>query len=323
MSRRLSMGTLLAVLGAALIAPAQPKVDPKLPAYKEVAGVSGRIKSAGSDTMNNLMALWMQGFKKHYPSVETEVEGKGSGTAPPALISGAATFGAMSREMKSKEIDDFKEKFGYAPTGLRTSIDTLAVYVHKDNPIKGLTFPQLDAIFSKTRKLGHKEVRTWGDLGLEGEWADKPISLHGRNSASGTYGYFKEHVLNNGDYKADVKESPGTGGVIESVASEKYAIGYSGIGGKTDDVRPIPIAKKEGAAFVTPEPENAYSGKYPLARFLYVYVNYKPDSELDPLRREFIRYILSADGQADVVKSGYLPIRSGTGTRALESVGLK
>src|SRR5215831_4755715 len=118
----------------------------------------------------------------------------------------------MLREMKQKEIDDFKAKYGYPPTSLRCGFDMMSIYVHKDNPIKGLTFPQLDAIFSKTRKLGHKEIRTWGDLGLEGEWAEKPISLHGRNSASGTYGYFKEHVLNNGDYKA-VNESPGTGGV--------------------------------------------------------------------------------------------------------------
>jgi phosphate transport system substrate-binding protein len=298
-------------------------VDSKLPAYTGAEGVSGRIKSVGSDTMNKLMEHWGEGFKKFYPGVEMEVEGKGSGTAPPALINGQATFGPMSRDMKSEEIAKFKEKFGYAPTGLRSSIDMLAVFVHKDNPIKGLTFEQLDSIFSKTRKAGGKDIATWGDLGLEGEWANKPISLHGRNTASGTYGYFKEHVLKNGDYKAEVKDSPGTGGVVEAVAKDKYAIGYGGIGYKTDNVLAVPLAEKEGGKFVAAEPENAYAGKYPLARFLYVYVNYKPGSDLDPLRREFIRYIFSTQGQKDVVKAGYLPVKSGTATKALEAVSLK
>src|SRR5437588_205497 len=171
---------------------AQVTVDAKIPEYTSVEGVSGNMKSIGSDTMNNLMALWAEGFHKFYPNVQVEVEGKGSTTAPPALIAGTAHFGPMSRPMKQAEIDKFEEKFGYKPTALATSIDMLAVYVHKDNPIQSLTLQQLDAIFSKTRKAGYnKDLTTWGDLGLEGEWADKPISIYGRNSASGTYGYFK------------------------------------------------------------------------------------------------------------------------------------
>src|SRR4029077_13154693 len=242
------LGILSVSLALALPVPAQEKpatekksapvkVDPKLPDYKPVGGVSGNMKSVGSDTMNNLMALWAEGFHKHYPNVEVAVEGKGSTTAPPALIAGTAHFGPMSRPMKQAEIDKFEEKFGYKPTGLATSIDMLAVYVHKDNPIKSLTLPQLDAIFSKTRKAGYaKDITTWGDLGLEGEWADKPISLYGRNSASGTYGFFKEHVLLNGDFKDSVKEQPGSSSVVQGVASDRYAIGYSGIGYKTADV---------------------------------------------------------------------------------------
>jgi phosphate transport system substrate-binding protein len=317
---------LLALSAGLLFSPAlsaQVKVDPKLPEYKLVEGVTGRFQSVGSDTMNNLMTFWSEGFKKHYPSIQVEVEGKGSATAPPALIAGQASFGPMSREMKSKEIADFKKEFGYEPTAIKTSIDMLAVYVHKDNPIKGLTFAQADAIFSKTRKAGHKEIKTWGDLGLKGEWENKPISIYGRNSASGTYGYFKEHVLRNGDYKAEVKEQPGSSSVVQGVASDKFAIGYSGIGYRTADVRAVPLAREEGDDFVPAEAAHAYNGEYPLARFLYIYINYKPNSELDPLRREFITYVLSKDGQTDVVKDGYLPITAGVAKKALESVGIK
>ncbi|HEX5444948.1 MAG TPA: substrate-binding domain-containing protein, partial [Pirellulales bacterium] len=173
-------------------------LDPALPAYEPTGGVSGTIKSIGSDSMNNLMTFWTQGFREFYPNVQVEVEGKGSSTAPPALIAGTANFGPMSREMKSKEIDAFETQYDYRPTALPTAIDMLAVYVHKDNPIGGLTLPQLDAMFSKNRKQGFPhELRTWGELGLRGKWASLPINLYGRNSASGTYGYFKEHALAN------------------------------------------------------------------------------------------------------------------------------
>jgi phosphate transport system substrate-binding protein len=315
---------LLLVFGLALPVQAQVKVDAKIPEYQAANGVSGTIKSVGSDTMNNLMALWAEGFRKIYPSVQVEIEGKGSATAPPALIAGTAQFGPMSREMKQAEIDKFEEKFGYKPTKLATSIDMLAVYVHKDNPIKKLTMAQMDAIFSKSRKRGYpKDIRTWGELGLEGEWADKPISLYGRNAASGTYGYFKEHALLNGDYKDSVKEQPGSSAVVQGVASDLYAIGYSGIGYKTADVRAVPLAKDAKSKAIEASPENAYKGEYPLARFLYVYVNNKPGTELDPLRREFIKYILSRDGQQDVIKDGYFPVTAPIVARSLKAVGLE
>jgi len=314
------------LLGFGLAQPvqAQVKVDEKIPEYKAVAGVSGTIKSVGSDTMNNLMTLWAEGFRKIYPGVQVEIEGKGSATAPPALISGTAQFGPMSREMKQAEIDKFEEQFGYKPTAVPTSLDMLAVYVHKDNPLKQLTMQQVDAIFSKNRKRGYpKDIRTWGDLGLEGEWADKPISLYGRNSASGTYGYFKEHALLNGDYKDAVKEQPGSSAVVQSCASDKYAIGYSGIGYKTADVRAVPLAKDAKSKAIEAIAANAYTGHYPLARILYVYVNYKPKTELDPLRREFIKYILSKEGQEDVIKDGYFPITAPLVKKAHKAVGLE
>ena len=319
-----AIGILILGLAISRGAPAQVKVDSKMPDYKPVGGVSGNLKSIGSDTMNNLMALWGDGFHKIYPNVQIEIEGKGSTTAPPALIAGTAHFGPMSREMKSAEIDSFVKKFGYQPAKLATSIDMLAVYVHKDNPIKSLTLQQVDAIFSSNRKAGYeKDIRTWGDLGLTGEWANKPISLYGRNSASGTYGYFKEHILRNGDYKDSVKEQPGSSAVVQGVASDKYGIGYSGIGYKTADVLAVPLATNAKSKPIAAVPENAYTNEYPLARFLYIYMNYKPKSELDPLRREFIKYVFSKQGQEDVIKDGYFPITSRIAAKALNSVGIE
>lgn len=302
---------------------AQVKVDSSLPDYKAVKGVSGNIKSVGSDTLNNLMTLWAEGFKRVYPNVQVEIEGKGSSTAPPALIAGTANFGPMSRKMKQAEEDEFESRFGYKPMPLPTSIDMLAVYAHKDNPIKGLSLPQVDAVFSKTRNLGHAEdVTRWGALGLTGNWGNLPISVYGRNAASGTYGYFKKHALGKGDYKDSVKEQPGSSAVVQGVASDKGGIGYSGIGYKTADVIAVPLALEEGGEMIPATPENAYTGDYPLARYLYVYVNFKPGSELDPLRREFVRYIFSKQGQSDVVKDGYFPITAKIARDALTTIGV-
>lgn len=310
------------VLGTAS---AQTKVDERLPAYEPSRGVSGTITSVGSDTMNNLMTLWTEAFKRHYPNVQPEIEGAGSSTAPPALISGGSTFGPMSRPMKAEEIDEFKKAFGYEPVGLPTSIDMLAVYVNKDNPIAevlgGLTLQQVDAIFSKSRNGGYpRDIKTWGDLGLGGEWADQPISMYGRNSSSGTYGYFKSKALFKGDYKDSVKEQPGSSSVIQGVASDKFAIGYSGIGYKTADVIAVPLALDAGEDHVAPAVEN--TSEYPLARFLFLYVNYKPNSELDPLRAEFVKFVFSAEGQRNVVDDGYFPVTAEIAKRALTSVGL-
>lgn len=299
------------------------EVDSALPSYQTVGGVSGSIKSVGSDTMNNLMALWAEEFRGVYPNVTVEIEGKGSGTAPPALIEGTATFGPMSRDMKPKEMDEFQGRFGYKPILLATSIDMLAVYVHKDNPINGLSLQQVDAIFSKTRKGGYaNEIRTWGDLGLTGVWKDRPITIYGRNSASGTYGFFKDNALFGGDFKDSVKEQPGSAAVVSSVASDIGGIGYSGIGYKTADVRALPLAASDNK-MVAATPENAYANEYPLARFLWLAVNYKPGSQLDPLRREFVKLVFSREGQKVVLKDGYFPVVAGLAKRELAKVGIQ
>jgi phosphate transport system substrate-binding protein len=303
-------------------------VDPRLPVYEPVpGGVGGTIKTEGSDTMLNLMAYWKDGFNAFYKNVQFEVAGKGSGSAPPALIKGAATFGPMSRAMKPSEQDDFEENFGYKATQLPTAIDVLAVYVHKDNPIarRGLTLPEVDAIFSQTRKLGHPvEITRWGQLpGMKGEWANLPISLYGRNSASGTYGYFKKHALGGGDYKDSVKEQPGSSSVVQGVTADKGGIGYSGIGYKTAGVHAIPLARSATSGFVPPDAENAYSGKYPMARYLWLTVNYKPQGELDSLRREFLKFVFSRQGQQAVVKDDYFPVSAEIARKSLERVGVR
>lgn len=292
---------------AATAAPVQ--VDAQIPAYAKVGGVSGNLNSIGSDTLNNLMTLWAEGFQRIYPNVRTQIEGKGSSTAPAALIAATAQIGPMSRAMKPTEIDDFEKKFGYPPTRVRVAVDALAVYVNKDNPLDRLTMAEVDAIFSKTRYCGaDAAIDKWGDVGLAGDWAARTISLYGRNSASGTYGYFKEKALCKGDYRDTVKEQPGSASVVQGVAEDLQGVGYSGIGYQTSGVKALSIAKVGGADFIEPAPEDVLAGRYPLSRFLYVYVNREPNRPADPLVREFLLYILSQEGQQVVVKDGYLPL---------------
>jgi len=285
------------------------QIDPKIQPYEKTSGISGNLNSVGSDTLNNLMTLWAEGFRREYPNVKAQIEGKGSSTAPPALIAGTAQIGPMSRAMKSSETDAFEAKFGHKPTQIAVALDGLAVYVHKDNPLESITLTQLDAVFSKTRQSGApKDIRTWGDLGLTGAWASRPISIYGRNSASGTYGYFKEHALFGGDYKDTVKEQPGSASVVQGVTEDLNGIGYSGIGYRTSGVKALKVAKAEGDTAYGVSYDEVVSGEYPLARFLYLYVNKTPNKPIDPLVGEFVKYVLSREGQQIVVKDGYLPL---------------
>lgn len=285
------------------------KIDAAIKPYAKVSGVSGTINSIGSDTLNNLITLWAEGFRKQYPNVKIQVEGKGSSTAPPALIEGTAQLGPMSRTMKSSEIDAFEAKFGYPPTPYPVAVDALALFVNKDNPIKGLTIPEVDALFSKSRRQGHAvDPTSWGQIGLDGDWAAAPISLYGRNSASGTYGFFKEHALKNGDFKDQVKEQPGSASVVQGISEDRYGIGYSGIGYSTSGVRMVPLAPKAGQPFIEPTHANTKNGTYPLWRYLYIYVNQAPGKPLSPIVKEFLAYVYSREGQSDVLKDGYFPV---------------
>ena len=303
------LASVLAIsLGVHGTARADAKVDPGLPDYQRASGVAGNMSSVGSDTLANLMTLWAEQYKREYPNVNIQIQAAGSSTAPPALTEGTSSFGPMSRKMKDKEIEAFEKRHGYKPTAIRVAIDALAVFVNKDNPVEGMTIPQVDAAFSSTRKCGNPaDINNWGDLGLDGAWKTRSVQLYGRNSVSGTYGYFKKKALCKGDYKNNVNEQPGSASVVQSVSSSLNGIGYSGIGYITSGVKAVPLAKK-GNDFVEATPENAIKGTYPLARFLYVYVNKHPNKPLAPLEAEFLKMVLSKSGQTVVVKDGYIPL---------------
>ena len=317
MIKKLALTASALILAGSLSA--APSVDPDLKPYKRTSGVSGNLNSVGSDTLNNLMALWTEGFKKNYPNVITQVEGKGSSTAPPALIEGVSQLGPMSRAMKDAEVDAFEKKFGYKPTQVRVSIDALAVFAHKDNPIKGLSLEQVDGIFSSTRARGGSDVNTWGDIGLSGAWGNRPISAYGRNSASGTYGFFKKIALKKGDFKPTIKEQPGSSAVIQGISKDLGGVGYSGIGYLTSGVRALALSES-GTDYKEPNMDNCLSGDYPLARFLYIYVNKKPNQPLDKLTYEFLRFVLSTEGQKIVVKDGYFPLPATVADETLKAL---
>lgn len=308
LTRILAVGGIAAAL-VSVQAAAEVSVDAAIPGYNRASGVSGNLSSVGSDTLANLMTLWAEEFKRLYPNVNIQIQAAGSSTAPPALAEGTANIGPMSRKMKDGEIQAFQNKYGYKPTEIRVAIDALAVYVHKDNPVKGLTIPQVDSIFSVTRKCGGgEEINQWGQLGLGGKLGAMPVQLFGRNSVSGTYGYFKEHALCKGDFRNSVNEQPGSASVVQSVSTSLNGIGYSGVGYITSGVRAVPLAQKEGGAYVEATAENAIAGKYPLSRFLYIYVNKAPNKALSPLEREFVQMVLSRQGQEVVIKDGYIPL---------------
>ncbi|WP_443636152.1 PstS family phosphate ABC transporter substrate-binding protein [Candidatus Njordibacter sp. Uisw_058] len=303
-------------------AQASDLLDPNLPIYNKVSGVSGNLSSVGSDTLANLMTLWAEEFKRNYPNVNIQIQAAGSSTAPPALIEGTSNIGPMSRMMKDKELAAFETKYGYKPTAVPVAIDALAVFVNKDNPVEGLKIADVDAIFSATRKCGGEaDIVNWGQVGVAGALGQRDMQIYGRNSVSGTYGYFKSKALCKGDFKNSVNEQPGSASVVQSVATSLNGIGYSGIGYKTSSVRAVPLSKK-GGAFIEATPDNATNGTYPLARFLYVYVNKAPNKNLSPLEREFVKLVMSKVGQEVVVKDGYIPLPLKVVTKTLNSLGM-
>lgn len=300
------------------------ELDAGLASYRPVSGVSGSMSSVGSDTLNNLMTLWFEEFQHFYPNVNVQVQGAGSSTAPPAVTEGTANFGPMSRVMRDGEIQAFERRHGYPPTMVPVAIDVLAVYVHRDNPVEALSIPEVDAIFSATRRCGHPaDVTRWGDLGLTGSWANRDITVYSRNAVSGTYGYFRQHALCDGDFKNSVNEQPGSASVVQGVSGSLNGIGYSGIGYATSQVRAVPIAEEQGGTPVAPTLETAAEGSYPLTRFLYVVVNKHPNRDLPPLEQEFLRMVLSQEGQQVVVRDGFIPLPATVAERELDRLGLR
>jgi phosphate transport system substrate-binding protein len=274
-----------------------------------IAPLSGLLSSVGSDTMVYLISDWVVAFKSANREVRSYIFQSGSATAPPALLDGSATIAPMSRPMRAIELKAFERKYGYPPTEFRVAMDGLAVYVNKDNPIRGMTLAQLDAAFSFTRECGYpNDITSWGELGLNGAWHDRAIRTIGRNTLSGTYAFFAEHALCKGAFRSSLQMLPTSRDVVYAVAADSGAIGYSGVGYLMRDVRAIPIAVKPGQAYVAPTAENVHSGAYPLSRYLYIYVNKAPTQPLRDVEREFLRMALSDAGQAKITANGFIPL---------------
>ncbi|MBC8009124.1 MAG: phosphate ABC transporter substrate-binding protein [Burkholderiales bacterium] len=290
------------------VAPVAAALDSR---YQPKVVLTGRLRSIGSDTMDLLVARWEEIFTKYHPGLKVVHEGRGSSTATPSLVEGQADFGPMSRAMQPSEVVKFKERFGYEPTQVRVAIDALGLYVHPSNPVigLGLTLEQVDAIFSATRKRGGVErIATWGQLGVGGAWANAPINAYGRNKASGTYGFFRDSALGKGEFGEWVVEQPGSGEVVSQVQADKFGIGYSGVGYKTDGVALAPLLKAAGAEPVDASEESALSGEYPLARPLFLVINRNPAQAPGDLQREFLTFVLGPLGQEVVKREGYYPL---------------
>ncbi len=288
--------------------PAPPKVDPSLPPYRAQVEFP-MVKAVGSDTLFNLLSLWTEGFSKFHPNFKMPIEAKGSNTAPPALTDGLSQLAPMSREMKAEEVDKFERKRGYKPTKVAVAIDAIVVFVNPENKVPRLSLPQVDAIFSKTRKGGYPEdLTTWGQLGLGGDFAAAPIALFGRNSLSGTYTYFLEHALYKGAFKLSYKDQSDSMGVVWAVAGDKFGIGYSGIGPAADTVRFVPLSAAEGRTPYEPTTADILKGNYPLSRRLFIYIDKAPNRPLTPLVKEFLRFVLSKEGQEVVANNGFVPL---------------
>ncbi len=323
MKSMMKMVAIATLCATPLTVTASDLLDKDLPIYTKASGVSGNLSSVGSDTLANLMTLWTESFKRHYPNVNIQIQAAGSSTAPPGLTEGTSNMGPMSRKMKDKEVAAFEKRYGYKPTAIAVAIDALAVFVHKDNPIEGMSIKQLDGVFSSTRKCGgEQDIIKWSDAGLSGDIGTKNIQIFGRNSVSGTYGYFKNKALCKGDFRNSVNEQPGSASVVQSVSTSVNGIGYSGIGYITSSVRALPLTKKDDGKFIAASSANAVNGTYPLARFLYVYVNKKPGHALPPMEREFFKMVMSKSGQEVVVKDGYIPLPAKVVEKQMKSLGL-
>lgn len=304
MARRwLFSGCLLLMLARAAFA-----AEGVLLPYEAVPGLAGNLSSTGSDTLGGLVSLWARAFSGHHPGVTIEVQASGSATAPPALVEGTADIGPMSRAMTESEIAAFAARFGYPPTALPVAIDAVAVFVHRDNPLREISMRQLDGIFSATRRCGAaRHLTQWGELGLDGSWAGRRMDTHGRNSASGTYSYFRGEALCRGDFHVRVNELPGSASVVQAVGASLGGIGYSSLGYASAGVRALPVAAGAGPA-ILPSRATAAAGAYPLARYVYAYVNRPPGKALAALDRAFFAFVYSREGQRLVLQEGYVPL---------------
>lgn len=318
------------VLGSALPSHAEQSgpyavltVDTDLPRYAPQSHVSGGMKVRGSDTMHPLMTRLAAEFQRQQPKVSIEVRTGGSAKAisefldvPPvgqiALKeerSNQVVLVATSRRLLDTEVKRFSSQRGYEPTAIPVAVDAVALYVHKENPLRGLTLEQVDAIFSTTRLRGAATSLTeWGQLGLTNGWENAPIRLYGRDKKSGTRGFFQEHVLGGGEFSTLLREQPGAASVILALSRDQMGIGYSGLGLHASNVRAVPLAETEGLPFIAPTSDTVASQTYPLRRVLYLYIDQPPGAPLSPAAQEFLTFIQSREGQETVIRAGFYPL---------------
>jgi len=287
----------------------RPELDAQIPVYTVQEAVSGKFKIAGSDTMKPLIEAWMGDFTRRHPELKIAVAGAGSQTGLEALLAHQTEIAAMSRRMTAGEISEFVREYGYEPTEVPVANDALAVFVHKDNPVAGLSLEELDAMFCRERRRGLSyPVDSWGLVGLTDEWFEAPIRLYGRNGKSGTSYLFREEVCKGGTFRSQLVNAQGSASVVLDLTRDPQGIGFSAIGYRTSTVRPVPIAPVKGGRYVEPNFQTAMDGSYPLRRNLYFYIARPPKTSPPPFLSELVRFALSYQGQQLALEHGYFPL---------------
>jgi phosphate transport system substrate-binding protein len=287
----------------------KPQVDQRITAYQPTTQISGRLSIAGSDTMRPMIAAWTGDLQRRHEGLKFKIEAAGSETGLAALLEHRAQVAAMTRRMTAKEIAEFVKEYGYEPAEVPVAADALAVFVHKDNPVAGLSLDELDSMFCTQRRRGLPYAADeWGLVGLTDEWFNEPIRLYGRNGTSGTSQFFREEVCQGGTFRSHFVKAPGSAAVVLDIEADPLGIGFSAIGYRTSGVRAVPVAAVKGGRYVEPTFESVMDGSYPLRRNLYLYMDQNPKAPPAPPLTELVRFALSAQGQQIVVDQGYFPL---------------
>ena len=298
-------------------------LDPNLPFYRPVEKLSGELKLGGSNTLSHIASVWIDGFRHFYPDVNISIEVNGSRQAVSDVSAGKTQIGLLSRTIGRSEVDEFRKVHGFNPTVLTPCLERTAIFVHKDNPIAGLTVAQVDAIFStECRRGADKYCGTWKQFGLEGDWAGQPIVVHGRTKDTGSQVFLQQKVLLGSPFRDDLQTHPTNVKMLQAIAKDPSAIGFSGLSYATPQVRAVPISFAEGEDFVAVDSAEAARGRYPLVRQLQFVVKHDPKEKMPAVEQEFIKYVFSRLGQEDVVKAGFQAIPARPARVALDAVGL-
>jgi phosphate transport system substrate-binding protein len=299
-------------------------LDPNLPVYRPVSQtLQGELKLTGSNTMSHVAAVWASGFRQFYPDVKISINVEGSREAVSSVASGQAHIGLLSRSITAEEVAAFQQQLKHPPQVLTPCLERMAIYVHKDNPIKGLTLQQIDAVFSADCKRGATQpIRTWGQLGFPGAWATQPVTAQGRNNDTGSQVFFQEAVLLGGKYREDLQGHPDNLELLNAIVADPRSIGFAGICYDNPNVRTVPVAIGPQGPFVAIDSPEADAGAYPLVRPLQLVVDHDPAKGQPAMQAEFIKYVFSSRGQEDVIKSGFQAIPAQPANIALDAVGL-